>query len=1367
MVLTIAPLGIFEISNIKAYAAIYEGNQKDGSIRWTLDSNSGEMIISGTGEMEYYIQYYHNPYLNSYDDKIKSVKIKDGVTTVGANAFCYCYYLSNVEIAKTVKEIHMYAFYCCSFSEIEIPKDVSFIGISAFGRCTNLRQILLPAKVEKIENSAFSGCSGLKSIYLGSKITNIGKSAFSGCSNLKDVYFSGTEEQWNSINIDSDNSCLTKATIHYNYNHPSDYYPEPTASYDMNNLKSGDSILLSAFKETYGEKKRLSDVSWYSTNPSVASVSSAGLVTIKDKGLAQIYFKYADKQSTYLQIISNGYIVTEDFNIMNTKPDAMPSIDIAGQQVLDKTGFDIREILSNISLEGGKLKGPTVNIMGQEVTLFEFDVGAEFPLLDETTIIVDQKEKKIKVGIGIKEENSAQVGKAGQKTTYWSESYREVKKLYQNATGKKVTTTKLWNDFSALRGRLKKINGKMALNCDTYLAGYLEFSYSGRSYEFIEGGVLAECNFGASVESRWASFPAAYTVFGVKAGAHGDLTVKVEDYKSSYTGNIGGDLAASFGVGLGEKNVTDTYIEGGMEATLGVNFAFPATSLKNSMTIDMTGDLYITAHAVGYELYSDKFTFTNVQLYPTFKQNKRMMMLRSVSPTEVESAASPVSRDYTTDGSKIDLTEDTFKKSDIYGFNSPSLVRFGDNKHMLVWVDDDGTKSDINRTTLYYSVFNGSVWSTPSVVYESKGYNGAPVVISDGTNVHILWGMSPEMSEAAGYTDLIESIELNYIKYNGTSFESPVKITDNSTLEFSYDMYVSDSKVTFTWIENTDNNSFMGTGENVLKSCTISNSEVTEPKAIYETEDIINGSTFVNSKHYVITENDNGSYLYEIVDGNCTELRSIAERMSQLDNFDGLVTFVEDSRLIKYNGETFYAFNLENVDNYSYVTNGTEKAILTLVYGENGTVKMMSSYYNEESKTWSSFVPVLDEDTYIRNYSPIMDNEGEILAAVNSIELNENPATDGRYGEATLFVLNGTNYFDLAVGDYLSKGKLEGEDDEKLFFEVTNYSSVTVDSLTVDIIDTNGGNNSVDIACELLPGETKEFSVAYDGLSAFGKKDITVTVSNKSYVENNKNNNSVTTTIGYADIAVENVVATYDECKGVLKFDVKNIGFENADNIVVSVVANNGSNVNLKRETIEKLAPDECNEYICIIPADLLSNDNEDVFNSLTISVKTDAVEESTVNNTESIGYSDFSELVGEGVEKAEHNYESVITAPTCTEVGYTTYTCTVCGDSYTDDVVETTGHNFNHIINIEPSCNQQGYRLSECLRCGAYEESQVASTGHKDKDEDGYCDVCYDSSCDCVCHKTGLVGIVWKIFKVLFKSFKANSICTCGQAHY
>ena len=39
------------------------------------------------------------------------------------------------------------------------------------------------------------------------------------------------------------------------------------------------------------------------------------------------------------------------------------------------------------------------------------------------------------------------------------------------------------------------------------------------------------------------------------------------------------------------------------------------------------------------------------------------------------------------------------------------------------------------------------------------------------------------------------------------------------------------------------------------------------------------------------------------------------------------------------------------------------------------------------------------------------------------------------------------------------------------------------------------------------------------------------------------------------------------------------------------------------------------------------------------------------------------------------HNYEAVVTAPTCTADGYTTHTCSICQDTYTDGETPKTGH--------------------------------------------------------------------------------------------
>ena len=72
------------------------------------------------------------------------------------------------------------------------------------------------------------------------------------------------------------------------------------------------------------------------------------------------------------------------------------------------------------------------------------------------------------------------------------------------------------------------------------------------------------------------------------------------------------------------------------------------------------------------------------------------------------------------------------------------------------------------------------------------------------------------------------------------------------------------------------------------------------------------------------------------------------------------------------------------------------------------------------------------------------------------------------------------------------------------------------------------------------------------------------------------------------------------------------------------------------------------------------------------------------------------------------HTYESVVTAPTCTEAGYTTCTCSACGDSYTDNEVAALGHNYKSVV-TPPTETENGYTTHTCTRCGySYQDSFV-----------------------------------------------------------
>ena len=77
------------------------------------------------------------------------------------------------------------------------------------------------------------------------------------------------------------------------------------------------------------------------------------------------------------------------------------------------------------------------------------------------------------------------------------------------------------------------------------------------------------------------------------------------------------------------------------------------------------------------------------------------------------------------------------------------------------------------------------------------------------------------------------------------------------------------------------------------------------------------------------------------------------------------------------------------------------------------------------------------------------------------------------------------------------------------------------------------------------------------------------------------------------------------------------------------------------------------------------------------------------------------------------HSYTSVVTAPSCTEKGYTTHTCT-CGDSYVDSYTDALGHSYGAWKQTKaPTCTAAGIETRTCTRCSASETRDINALGH------------------------------------------------------
>ena len=101
--------------------------------------------------------------------------------------------------------------------------------------------------------------------------------------------------------------------------------------------------------------------------------------------------------------------------------------------------------------------------------------------------------------------------------------------------------------------------------------------------------------------------------------------------------------------------------------------------------------------------------------------------------------------------------------------------------------------------------------------------------------------------------------------------------------------------------------------------------------------------------------------------------------------------------------------------------------------------------------------------------------------------------------------------------------------------------------------------------------------------------------------------------------------------------------------------------------------------------------------------------------NTKYANYSSSSYASFKCVEAHEHSYTAVVTAPTCTEKGYTTHTCS-CGDSYVDTYTDALGHAWDSgKVTKQPTETETGVKTYTCTRCNATKTETIPATGSVD----------------------------------------------------
>lgn len=131
---------------------------------------------------------------------LKSIRISDGILSIGAHAFSYCSALKKVEFPASLTEIEGELFYgCYNLESIFVDYDnATFMSVNGVLYTKDHKIIIAYPNAkgneykiingtERIENFAFKSCVDLENLRLPKSIQVIGDNVFYGCDKLKNV----------------------------------------------------------------------------------------------------------------------------------------------------------------------------------------------------------------------------------------------------------------------------------------------------------------------------------------------------------------------------------------------------------------------------------------------------------------------------------------------------------------------------------------------------------------------------------------------------------------------------------------------------------------------------------------------------------------------------------------------------------------------------------------------------------------------------------------------------------------------------------------------------------------------------------------------------------------------------------------------------------------------------------------------------------------------------------------------------------------------------------------------------------------------------------------------------------------------------
>ena len=727
-------------------------------------------------------------------------------------------------------------------------------------------------------------------------------------------------------------------------------------------------------------------------------------------------------------------------------------------------------------------------------------------------------------------------------------------------------------------------------------------------------------------------------------------------------------------------------------------------------------------------------------------------------------------------------TENPVFLSNAYEQAQPELVTWDDGTMLAVWKGYDSKYSGLNALALYYSYYDGSKWSTPAILEQDGTLDGAFTLQKINGSAYVLWQDAGEsVSDDITLDELAQKMGLNAALFNAAqqTFSVQTVVAASGAVSMLPTICGDAEHLTAVWATNTEGDVFGQNSANAICTSTYSNGSWSAA------ETSCSGLNSIDSLAAAYDESGTLQIAYSVdADGdpktiddmevyrNGTALTDNGSVDSGVVYRNGTLYWFSNGALMAEGKTVVSADHGLMTDRYRIVDENGVKAVL---FTQNSGLyaSLYGIFYDSDSGEWGQPVALTDGSDFVTSFSAGVAKDGKLKIMANRQQVTGTSSDENPYGESSLQLLEIAPGCQLKITDtYYDGGNYLAGEDLPVTLTVTNAGQAASNGVKVQFYDGSKllYEQTFDGALQAGATTTMTATPAFD--KAEQDKALTVKVIPADAENDSTQGDSATITLHQNDLTIEHISWGLNENGKVMVYaDIINRGYSTSKDVTVSLrkgavdgdvvdsvaldtlgtlglqhvsFETDGTDGDLFYITLDGKAADDngANDADFVVIRKEKANVCQHNYEQTTIAAECERpgyiimtcsfCGDSYVQKTlAELGHDYLNGTCTrcgqkEGETPHKHSYKAVVTAPTCTEKGYTTHTC-ACGDSYVDTYVDALGHAWdNGKVTKEPTETETGVKTFTCTRCGETKTEAIPALSH----EHSYKDVVTAPTC-------------------------------------